>query len=202
MRECTEAHDFTGLSKEEITQAVQAHFGEHKLYYVMGLAKTGKSTLLDAIQPFDELRTMAKWKRTTLMDMIGGYYAPYNNPIERLEDHLFKDFMRRDWSVLCYEAFGRRVSDRKRLLDLAGGYPCALIVMDGPPNLLGARLKTAIADGEPWDVLETEADQWMKDQWLSTNWPSFQEGWTSIYYVTTYGQEGKKWLKISTQKVY
>lgn len=201
LRECTRVFDFTDLTPEQMAWQINNGFGEYKILLIMGLAKSGKSTLMGAIQPMDLMRVVGKWSRTPIMNMLGKYEPKYNNPIQRLEDELFKDFIRRDWSVLCIESFGRRISDRKRIINLASAYPCAVVVLDGQPTWLAQRLKVCINSGDnAWDMLDTEVDTWMRDQFFSTTWPTFDEGWKSIFYVNTFGEEGNAWLKATTQR--
>ena len=202
VRECTDVFDFTDLTQEAMAWKINNMFGDFKILLVMGLAKSGKSTLMAAIEPIDEMRTVAKWSRAPIMQMLGKYEPKYNHQIQKMEDELFPDFIRKDWSVLCIESFGRRVSERKRIIKLASSYPCAVVVLDGQPVDLAHRLKVAIRLGdESWGMIEEEADQWMKDQWLSTVWPTFEEGWKSIFYVNTFGKEGNEWLRATTKKV-
>jgi len=202
VRECTSTFDFTDLSSEQMAWAANNWFGEYKILLIMGLAKSGKTTLMSAIEPIDAMRIMGKWSRSTVINMLGKYEPKYNGPMQRLEDELFADFIRKDWSVLCIESFGRKLSDRKRILKIASAFPCAVVVLDGQPTWLANRLKTSINAGDnSWGMLDSEVSLWMRDQWFSTSWPTFEEGWKSIFYVNTFGEAGNDWLRLTTKNV-
>lgn len=200
-RPCDDAFDISDLDPSRIADFLSMTLPKSKVILFMGLPKTGKSETMQLYQSIDQTRTVSRWSRQTIMNMLGGYEETFIKYIERFEGEILNEFLHKEWSILCYEAIARRVTDRKKLLTIAKYYQATVLVFDGPPELISRRLKEAIRNGEKWTVTEDEVDTWVKDQWKSAVWPDHSEGWHSIYYVNTFGQEGRDWLKISTRRI-
>ena len=201
LRPCNDAFDLTDVSGDRLVSFIRSTLPSSKVFLFMGLPKTGKTTFMNAYEVVDSHRTIGRWDRRNIFDMVGGYDEKFLKHIDGFELSLLNDFLVKEWSILCYEAIARRVTDRRRILKLANHYQATAIVFDGPPELISERLRKAILSGERWGITADEADSWILDQWFSSVWPTFEEGWHSIYYVNTFGLAGKKWLSMTTRRV-
>lgn len=162
---------------------------------LMGLSCTGKSSFMDAYDGRDGW-TMTQWNRDNIWDMWftdGTRVDKMYNDIDNFEDQFLPRLFDRQQHQVIVEGWNRMPNKRSRYLNL---FPEAMgrtacIVFDGPTDLILERN----LDAQKLNMPDYEIEERIPDLHQNTVWPTFDEGWNRIYYVTTFGRKGVKYLK-------
>jgi predicted kinase len=193
-RENTKA--FTAPNNEEAQERMaQRLLAPYKFVMFMGLSGTGKSTFLEAYEPRPNW-TLTKWNRDTIMDMIftdGTRVDKYYNYLDQYEKKQFSELFHREHHQIVVEGWNRMPSRRKKYLSYMpkGGGRSAIFVFDGPTDRI---IKRNQVSGR-LNLGQDEIPLFLKDKHASTVWPTFDEGWTHIFYINTFGCQGAEYLR-------
>jgi hypothetical protein len=169
----------------------------YKYVLAIGISGTGKSSTLDMYKgQFD--KPLTRWNRDVLWDMIdptGGRDDDLWGDIDNFERAVFPKIFRKHDSQVVIENWGRTSQGRKKYLNLMerglGNTLC--LVFDGPIDLIVQR-NIASKNHEKFGKSEDDLELYLRQLYQDFKWPRFREGWTSIIYLNTFGEEGASYM--------
>lgn len=167
----------------------------YKFVMLMGLSGTGKSTFLESYEARPHW-TLTKWNRDTIMDMLftdGTRVEKYYNYLDQYEEKQFTELFHRENHQIVVEGWNRMASRRRKYLSYMpeGSGRSAIFVFDGPIDRI---IKRNQVSGR-LNLGQDEVPLFLKDKHTSTKWPTFDEGWTHIFYINTFGSQGVEYLR-------
>lgn len=194
MRDATSAYN---LPDDPKNQRILANniIAPYRFVMLMGLSSCGKSTFLNAYTGRKGW-SLTKWNRDNIFDMVfqdGTRVDKYYGYVTELESKLFPELYIRERHQIVVEGWNRKLQGRKRYLNYItkGMGRTAVIVFDGPIEKIVNR---NLASGHV-NLSGQELPIFLKDQHRGIQWPKFEEGWDSIYYINSFGAPGTTYLK-------
>jgi hypothetical protein len=181
----TDLLDFSNIAEIPTQKALERLLSGFDMVCFGGPMAGGKSFSLACYDPRDYRVT--RWRRQGIYEMVrddGHVDDRFHGAINKLEDTIIPELILDVGSKVVIEGYFRYERNRKRALKWAGNHRSAIIIFDGPDEvLLDRAVKTYNKSREDleWDL------KVFRDTFSH---PSFNEGWTSIYYATTCGQSG------------
>jgi adenylate kinase len=196
-REHSRAFDLPS-TPEKIPQFISSILQGYKLVLVMGISGTGKTSLLKNYKGLPSW-THTLWNRDTIFDMMwndGTRDESFYKKIDKFEADIFPELVMKPYHQVIVETWARFPSSRSRYLSFCpkGLGRTQIIVMDGPLNLIVDRNIRA-KNHEKFNKSELDLKLFLQEKYRGIYWPTFKEGWNTITYINTFGEEGRKYLQ-------
>jgi hypothetical protein len=193
--ECTDAYNLPDGDK--VAPFLTRLLKPYKYILAVGISGTGKSSTLSHYEGQIN-RPLTRWNRSTIWEMIdihGGRDDALWGDIDNFERAIFPKIFEKVDTQIIVENWGRTPQGRKKYLNLMpkglGNTLC--LVFDGPIDLIVKRTIEA-GNHTKFGKSEEDIDLYLRQLYDGFKWPSFMEGWTSIIYLNTFGEEGEKYL--------
>lgn len=192
--EATGKFDITGVDPNAIKASIQQLLDRYKLVLVCGPPTGGKSTFLEKY--YEPINDAMIWNRENVFNMIsqkGWRYEKINGWLKPFEDQLFQEIYERSEHQMIFD--GWYLTKRSRYVVhefIKKPITSVCLVFDGPTQEMLDRFMVQdkyshMSDTEKRFFLEGKINTFVK--------PTFNDGWTDIFYFNTFGQEGVKYLK-------
>jgi hypothetical protein len=172
---------------------------------VAGLSCTGKSTFLKHYENHKNW-DLTVWDRDKIFNMLfqsGRRPRDYYGKIQNLEKDIFPDLLDMDFHQVILEGWYRKKggrSGRKRWLNFINDFDKigkTIIVFDGPVENILMRTKAE----DRLNMSDEELEMTIKEKHNTFDWPTYDEGWDHIYYATTFGKTGAKYLRSRVNRI-
>lgn len=162
---------------------------------LMGLSGTGKTSFLDACRPKPNW-SMTKWQRDRIVDMFftdERRVEKYYNYVDSFEADILPELHSRENHQVIVEGWNRMPGKRRRYLNYLpkGAGRSAVFVFDGPTDRIIRRNEVS----GRLNLGKEELPIFLKDKHTSTVWPTFDEGWSHIIYINTFGGRGEEYMR-------
>lgn len=179
--------------KQDRQRFVNGLLGQHKMVVLMGMPGTGKSTLLSYYDGKPDW-TLTKWDREPIFEMIfagGERDEKYNSYVQTMEKKLFTDLLKKDYHQTVIDGWHRLPNSRTWLPAVNPYQGVALVVLDGPTEKIVERCSKM---KKYKHMTRDDLTLWVEQLHETMVWPTFDEGFHSVFYVNTFGKEGAEYL--------
>lgn len=197
--ETIETRDYTSAYKLPNTMKQRRSFirnliDGYKFVLLMGFSGTGKTTFLESCEPPQPNWTQSKWNRDPIMDQLfpnGKRIEKFHNYAQQFEKNVIPKLLDQERRQVVVENWARFPKSRAHFYHLADTYPTALFVFDGPDERIIERCKKS----GKFDKEGKDLEMWLQQKLDAITWPTFDEGWDDIVYISTFGEAGVEYFK-------
>ena len=193
LRPCSDAFDLTGF--ESSMSVFWPKLWDKKLIVVCGLPCSGKTqTLSHYVPPPD--KSFVYWERDKILNMLSPNQEidfKYMSEVQAFEKSILPKLLDEPFQQLFVEGWLTSKSERANLLKMAGMNKAALLIFDGEP---ASCFQRASASPKYNNFVMSELRHLIIQKRDRFHWPDLKEleMWSSVYYISTFGQKGVEML--------
>lgn len=187
---CDRAVNFTDPDHHTV-DLLSRYLAKYRGLVACGLPGGGKTEFLDLIMRRRERRTI--WRRGDLFRAMFGDFIDFSMmpTVYEFEKRAFDKLLTEHDHPVCFEGWLTTSRGRADVRRLFGSWPVALLVFDGPVEILTGRVMRSATP--PWPTAEVPFQMEILSK--SFQRPTVREGWAEVIYVNTCGEAGEEHLR-------